>query len=59
MKKLGKVTFTVEQDDDYNFTVGTKAKGKWSLGSLIALRSYLDELIKDLKKQMKDENGRK
>lgn len=50
MKKLGKVTFTVEQVDDYNFTVGTKAKGKWSLGSLIALRSYLDELIKDIKK---------
>ena len=59
MKKLGKVTFTVKQDDDYNFSVRTKAKGKWSLGSLIALRSYLDELINDTKKKMKDEDRRR
>lgn len=59
MKKLGQVTFTVKQDDEYNFTVRTKAKGKWSLGSLIALRSYIDELIENIKKQTKDENRRK
>ena len=57
--KVGKVTFTVVQDDDYNFTVRTKAQGKWSLGSLLALRSYIDELIKDIKKKAKDEDRRK
>ena len=59
MKKLGQVTFTVHQIDEYNLSVKTKAKGKWSLGGLLALRKYLDELITDIKKKEKDENRRK
>ena len=40
-------------------SINAKAKGDWSLGSLIALKEYIDDMLNSIKKKVKDENRRK
>lgn len=61
-KRVGKVSFKitgVPESDGTQYTINAKAKGDWSLGSVIALKEYIDDMLKSLKKKVKDENGRK
>lgn len=61
-KRVGKVTFKVVAEDrekGVSYTVNANAKGDWSIGCLMALKEYIDEMLKDVKKKVKDENRRK
>lgn len=61
-KRVGKVNFVVTgvpESDGTQYTINAKAKGDWSLGSLIALKEYIDDMLNSIKKKVKDENRRK
>ena len=61
-KRVAKVNFVITglpEDGGTQYTINAKAKGDWSLGSLIALKEYIDDMLKAIKKKVKDENRRK